>query len=161
MKKLIFILLFSPFLCLSQNLAIDKESGKYTKQQVVEIENKLKDDLFNKTIEWITLNYNSADDVIQLKDKELGKIIVKGNFSSNMYMKKGWINHTLVLDFKDNKFRYKYTDFSYYSTGSGEMPFESSIMSKKKLLKTTEEKIDNSILNLKEHLIKNKDDSNW
>ncbi len=161
MKNLFIILLFSPFLCLSQNLEIDKESGKYTKQQVIEIENKLKDDLFNKTIEWITLNYNSADDVIQLKDKELGKIIVKGNFSSNMYMKKGWINHTLVLDFKDNKFRYKYSDFSYYSTGSGEMPFESSIMSKKKLLKTTDAKIDNSMLNLKEHIIKNKDNSNW
>jgi hypothetical protein len=59
------------------------------------------------------------------------------------------------------KFRYKYSDFSYYSTGSGEMPFESSIMSKKKLLKSTEEKIDNSIQNLKEHIIKNKADSNW
>ena len=78
-----------------------------------------------------------------------------------MYMKQGWINHTLVLDFKDNKLRYKYTDFSYYSTGSGEMPFEKSMMSKKKMLKETEEKIDNSILSLKEHLIKDKDDSNW
>ncbi|MBT6997699.1 MAG: DUF4468 domain-containing protein [Prolixibacteraceae bacterium] len=161
MKKLIIILLFSPFICFSQNLEIDKESGKYTKQEVIEIENKSKDDLFNKTIEWITLNYNSADDVIQLKDKELGKIIIKGNFSSSMYMKQGWINHTLVLDFKDNKLRYKYTDFSYYSTGSGEMPFEKSMMSKKKMLKETEEKIDNSILSLKEHLIKDKDDSNW
>lgn len=161
MKNLIFILLFSPLLSLSQSLDIDKESGKYTKQEVIEIENKLKDDLFNKTIEWIILNYNSADDVIQLKDKELGKIIVKGNFSSNMYMKKGWINHTLIFEFKDNKFRYKYTDFSYYSTGSGEMPFESSIMSKKKLLKTTDAKIDNSMLNLKEHIIQNRVDSNW
>jgi hypothetical protein len=161
MKNLIIILLFSPFICYSQNLEIDEESGKYTKQEVIDIENLSKDDLFNKTIEWITLNYNSVDDVIQLKNKELGKIIVKGNFSCSMYMKQGWINHTLVLDFKDNKFRYKYTDFSYYSSGSGEMPFEKSMMSKKKMLKTTEEKIDNSILNLKEHLIKNKDDSNW
>ena len=121
-----------------------------------------KDQLFSKAKEWIALNYKSANDVIQLVDKETSKIILKGNFSTSLFLKQGWIGHTLVLDFKDGKFRYSYTDFNYYSPGSGSMSFESSMMSKKKVIKTTEENIESSILSLNKYLMaQSKTNNNW
>ncbi len=48
-------------------------------------------------MEWIATNYNSAQDVVQLSDKENGVIICKSNFSTNIFIKTGWISHTLTL----------------------------------------------------------------
>ena len=100
--------------------------------------------------------------MIQFKDDESGKIIVKGNFSTSLFMKQGFIKHTLVLEFKDNKFRYNYSDFSYYSAGSGEMNFESSMAFKSKILSITESDIDLSIADLTKYIQKvSKSNDNW
>lgn len=37
-----------------------------------------KDELYKKSLSWVARNYNSANDVIQLKDQENGQIICKG-----------------------------------------------------------------------------------
>lgn len=141
MRLMCLILLTCNSLVLfAQKIEIDDKTELYTKQGVIDIENTSKSDIFNKAVEWLTVNYKSAKDVIQLKDNEAGKIIIKGTYSTSLYMKKGWIHHTLVLDFKDNKFRYTYSNFAYYSTGSGEVAFESPMMGRKKALKETEQK---------------------
>jgi len=151
-----FILIISSSEIISQELKIDDESGKYTKQGIVEIKGKSKKDLYLKANQWIALRYNSTKDVVQLSDAESGKIIAKGAFSTNMYMKKGAIYHILILDFKDDKFRYTYTDLSYFSAGSGEMNFEKKgIMSKKKLIENTESYIDKAINDLTEYINNN------
>src|SRR5262249_31951236 len=135
-----------------QTLQLDSLSGKYQSQGILQMDTLKKDLLFAKAKEWITLNYKSANDVIQLADKESSKIIVKGNFKTNMFMKDGWISHTLVLDFKDGKMRYIYSDFTYYSSGSGTLAFESkSLGFKKKIFKETEENIQSSIEGLKKY----------
>ena len=155
--RILLITLFLSSFAFGQNLIIDEETGKYSQKAVVEINNLTKKDIYSKAIEWITLNYKSADDVIQSKDSENGKIILKGNFSTSLFMKQGWIKHTLILEFKDNKFRYAYTDLSYYSTGSGEVPFEKNMMSKKKVLAETEQNIESSIKDLTGHIKKTND----
>jgi len=156
---LVFIL---PKVLMGQGLKIDEGTGKYSKQATVEIDSMAKGQIFKKAVEWIALNYKSANDAIQLKDEETGRVILKGNFSTGLFMKQGWIRHTLVLDFKDNKFRYTYTDFSYFSPGSGEMFFEKSIMSKNKVIAETEANIDKSILSLKNYILKRKESKdNW
>ncbi len=158
----IFLVFILPKVLLGQGLKIDEETGKYTKQATVEIDSMAKGQIFKKAVEWIALNYKSANDAIQLKDEETGRIILKGNFSTGLFMKQGWIKHTLVLEFKDNKFRYTYSDFSYYSSGSGEMLFEKSIMSKNKVLAETETNIDKSVFSLKEYILKSKKaKDNW
>lgn len=149
------------FQSFGQAITINEETGKYTKQEVIEFDSISKDELFNKAIEWITLNYNSANDVIQLSDKETGKIILKGNFSTNLWWKQGWIRHTLILEFKDNRFRYTYTDLSYYSAGSGEVSFEGKMAGKKKALAETEENIDNSIASLTNYIKKPIQEDDW
>ncbi len=152
---LTFFTLFS-FSTFGQAITKDSVSGKYQAQGIILVDNIKSDDIYTKTKEWIILNYKSAKDVIQLADKESSKIIVKGNFKSNMFMKEGWISHTLIFDFKDGKTRYTYSDFSYYSPGSGEIDFESKNMAfKKSIIKSTEKDIQNAIEKLKKHLLQN------
>jgi hypothetical protein len=164
MKKHILQLFLMPFLitfAFGQTLKLDSLSNKYLSTGTVFVDSIKKDILFLKAKEWIALNYKSANDVIQLADKETCKIILKGAFSTSMFMKEGWLEHTLVLDFKDGKFKYSYTDFSYYSSGSGKMNFESkSLGFKKKIFTKTEENISSSIESLKRYFqdyIKSKD----
>lgn len=157
-KTFLFILTFFTVQTIFGQILKDSLSGKYQCTGIVLVDSVKKDELFSRTKEWIALNYKSANDVIQLADKETSKIILKGNFSTSLFLKQGWLGHTLVLDFKDGKLRYLYTDFNYYSQGSGSMGFESSMMSKKKIIKTTEENIASSILNLKKYLATK---SNW
>ena len=95
---LTILIIFSKF-TIAQELVID-ESGKYFNQQIISINEKDTEKLFDKTMEWIAINYKSAQDVIQYSDKESGKIICKGNFSVNLFMKDGWISHTLSLEIK-------------------------------------------------------------
>lgn len=96
-----------------------------------------KGEIFSSINKWISLNYNSAQNVIQLNDKEAGNIIVKGineavyrNSMKEFYPKNKHIteyskvkfNHTIEINIKNNKFRviYTLTDFAeainaYYS----------------------------------------------
>lgn len=138
----------------AQTLELDATTGKYKVQAVEELSQDLtKDQLFAKAKQWIALNYKSANDVIQLADENEGKIICKGNFPTDMFMKKGWIEHTMVLDFKDGRMRYTFTDFAYYSPGSGKLNFESkSLGGKKKMYAETEGNIKSAVVSIKTYL---------
>ncbi|AOC94607.1 hypothetical protein BB050_01480 [Flavobacterium anhuiense] len=158
---LIIILVYS-FNSSAQTIEKDSVSGLYQTQGILEFENLKADLIFSKAKEWITLNYRSANDVIQLADKESLKIINKGNFKSDMFMKEGSIFHTLILEFKDGKLRYTYTDFSYYSKGSGELSFESKNLAfKKSLIKSTEKDIKESIEKLKKYIQNSNKKDDW
>jgi Domain of unknown function (DUF4468) with TBP-like fold len=158
MKKHFFLFLlsitFTPVF--NQVIKLDSISGKYQSTGIVLVDSIKKDTLFLKTKEWIALNYKSANDVIQFEDKESSKIIIKGSFPTNLFLKEGWLEHTLVLDFKDGKFKYLYTDFSYYSSGSGTMNFENNNLGfRKKIITETEENISSSISSLLKYLTDN------
>ncbi len=162
MKRNLIILIFlTPLILMSQELKLDEKTGLYIKSDVIDVESLTKVELYKKTLEWIAINYKSAEDVIQFKDEESAKIILKGNFSTGLFMKQGWIRHTLILEFKDNKFRYTYTNLSYYSSGSGEMNFENSMISKKKILAETESDIENSIKSLTNSIKNNNTKEDW
>lgn len=150
----------------AQSIELDATTGKYQTQSVEELSSELsKDELFDKAKQWIALNYKSADDVIQLADKENGKIICRGNFSTNLFMKKGWIEHTMILDFKDGKMRYTFTDFVYTSPGSGDYPFENKWTKgyRAKAHAETEANVRGSVASLKEYVTgaAAASDSNW
>lgn len=150
MRKLLSLLLIVPFWIGAQTLEIDEKTGKYSVQEVVELDSLNKQVIHAKVTEWITLNYKSADDVIQLSTED--KLIIKGAFSTNIYFKEGWIRHTLIIQFKDNKFRYTYTNLSYFSPGSGNMNFEKPMFGKNKALAEAEENIKLSIKNITEYI---------
>jgi uncharacterized protein with TBP-like fold DUF4468 len=159
---IIITVLFISSISYGQEIKIDEETGRYGAIGVVQVDGIMKKAMYKSAIEWISLNYKSANDVIQMKDEESSKIIVKGNFLTGLFMKQGWIKHTLLLEFRDNRFRYTYTDFSYYSSGSGEIAFEQKMMSKKKIISEAESNIKASIQSLKNYILRNsKADDNW
>ena len=163
MKQLFTLCLFAFFSIntFGQSIIKDSISQKYEAQEIKKLDSLKADVIFTKAKEWIALNYKSANDVIQLADKESLKIIVKGNFSSSLFMKQGFISHTLILDFKDEKMRYTYSNFSYYSSGSGSMDFESKNLGfKKSIFKATEKDIKTSIDSLKKYILQNTNNKN-
>tara|TARA_Y100000385_G_C13052950_1_gene620706 strand:- start:858 stop:1382 length:525 start_codon:yes stop_codon:yes gene_type:complete len=151
-----------------QGIEFDEESGLYAQIDVLEFENKTKDDLFDKTLEWFTLNYNSVNDAVQLKNKESGKIIIKGLMVFYEEMGKTInIEYTLIFEFKESRLRYTFTGFSGYclsATGNTFLPipnFESTTKQKvlSHYLSKGEGWINNSIQSLIEYVkLDNSDD---
>jgi len=102
-KKIsISIFLFLTTLMFSQQLTESKK--KYSK--VVEVELK-KDAIYQKIREWISINYKSSKDVLQLDSKE--KIITKGNFVMDFLAVKNIVKYristTMIFSIKDSKFK--------------------------------------------------------
>lgn len=104
MKKL---LLLGMILALTTSISAQQltESKKgYT--EVVSTELK-QDAIYQKLKEWISLNYKSAKDVIQLDSKE--KLITKGNTTLNYLASKVVVKYrlsfTTVFSIKDNKYK--------------------------------------------------------
>lgn len=116
MKNIILGLLF--FCCTS--IVKAQEYSDKTVTTVVDVKGASKSDLFASINKWVSLNYNSAKDVLQLNDKESGTIIIKGNstisFDNDMkqYSKNNRytldvasipVNHTIEINVKNEKFR--------------------------------------------------------
>lgn len=79
-------------------------------QGVIQAESKSTDVIYSTLKSWVATTYNSANDVIQLDDKDNGKLIVKAlsgfaykvmgsNIGSKCF-------YTLTIDTKGNRFRY-------------------------------------------------------
>ena len=91
---------------------------------VFDVPGKNHSEIFSSINKWISLNYNSAQNVVQLNDKEAGNIIVKGINEvlfknvmkeltpNNKYMQDYStmkFNHTIEINIRDDKFRVVYT----------------------------------------------------
>lgn len=67
-------------LVLLVNFSLQAQDWKVAEKSVTAIFNvdKSKSDLFTSINKWISINYNSAQNVIQMNDAESGTIIIKG-----------------------------------------------------------------------------------
>lgn len=80
-------------------------------QKIIELENYEKDAIYNKILEFLTNTYKDAAEVIQVKEKENGLIVGKGN--SSFYVNqifagsavKQTIWHIFKAEIKDNRVR--------------------------------------------------------
>ena len=133
----------------------------YEATQVLAADSIKADILYSRAMEWVALNYKSAKDVVQYSNADAKKIIIKGNFPIFIFLKDGWIGHTLTLEFKDGRYKYCYNNLTYISPGTGEMAFESNMLSKKKLLDKTNDKIVASIENIDAYLKAAPKKDNW
>ena len=100
---------------------IDTETGNVLYQEVVPIEAATTAQIYSRAKATIATTYKSAKDVIQLDDKDAGRIVAKGNFRlgdrSSVY-----VNHTTTVEAKDG--RYRITIGDLVAEGSGlVMPF--------------------------------------
>ena len=122
MKKLFLVLcLFVSNFLIAQELPKDSVTGKYTFQGIVKVDSVSKNELYSRAREWISKSFVSANNVIQMDDKELGKIIGKGktqNYYFGIGSDMGSILFTISIQVKDNKFKYTITDFIHTWEGT-------------------------------------------
>lgn len=103
---------------LNSELTLDKNKS-LTYVQVVDCENKTKDQLYVILNYWVTASFNDANSVIQLNDKELGCIIAQGHISDIAGHMGGMnsydvsVKPIIKMDIKDNKVRVTYTVQNY------------------------------------------------
>lgn len=117
MKKLLFIATL--FFCLTANAQQDEKmhgilpvkNEKICYSEVVEVPGVSKDELYNRAYTWFVKTYKSAKDVIQMADKESGKIIGKGWFTHPFSKIK--TEHSVTIMVKDGRYKYIITDFIF------------------------------------------------
>jgi len=74
-----------------------------------------KNEIYDLSLEWVAKTFIDSREVIELKDKDNGKVIGKG--LTSFRGKVGWFSadipcrFTLILEAKDNKYRTTYTNF--------------------------------------------------
>jgi len=100
------------------NLPIDSITKKITYSEVIVDSLTNKQELFSRAREWFAKAYNSSTNVIQMEDKESGKIIGKALMSVNtkslgVIFPNGNINYTISIYIKDGKYKYEITDFNH------------------------------------------------
>ncbi len=80
--------------------------------------------LFSTINDWFATNFKSANDVIQMVDKDAGIIIGKGTFEYSYGQKIsyicyiGYINFTIKVYVKDNRYKVEFLNFNHESGGS-------------------------------------------
>lgn len=119
MKKILLTL----FMCVSfNNYAQEFNLEPKTITGVFEAQGKNKSEIFSAINKWISINYNSSKNVIQMNDMDSGTIIVKGinTVKTKNALKKLYpismpefnyydFNHLIEINVKDNKYRIIYT----------------------------------------------------
>ena len=103
---LLFSLVF--IFCASQTRIQNPEQLNY--QQVYEV-TLTKDVIYDKALEWMARTYGSSKEVIELQDKELGKIIGKGITQIKYPLATIPCEYTIIVEAKDNKFRVTFETF--------------------------------------------------
>ena len=126
----IFIVILTLSYCVGQEYELEEKAVT----GIFEIPKKNKSELFTLINKWISINYNSAKNVIQMNDKESGTIIIKGInevvykntmktiYPNNRYMQDystTKFNHLIEINIKDNRYRviYRITDIASEDTG--------------------------------------------
>lgn len=108
MKYIILILLFPILLSCSISRLATEEEMKH--EFIHEFKNLDKGQIFDKCTKWIGLNFRSAQNVIDVQNRESGILIAKGISPINPNsVIKDYIAFTLNIDIKDYKARFRYT----------------------------------------------------
>jgi hypothetical protein len=78
-KKIMFILVIviSTISLKSQTWPIDEKTGEIVFTEVIQMDSLSKDQVYAIVKEWIAVTYKDASEVIQMDDKESGKLICK------------------------------------------------------------------------------------
>lgn len=113
MKYLVFALICLPFLAYSQ-LSYEK---------VVEIDSTSKNVLYSRAKSWVAKSLENPERAINLDDVESGTIILNLNFkydcklSTGFARYSGYMSYTLELFFKENRYKYRFSNFTHPTEG--------------------------------------------
>jgi uncharacterized protein (DUF2344 family) len=154
MKHLLILFLLTS-VCYSQEklkeiLPIENDMVVYS--DVVKVDSVGANGLYNRAKKWIALRYKSANNVIQLDNKEDKILIGKGNFSINYYTRNPVIGHTIQIEAREGRYKYTISNFIYSDVRGDSFAIEkfpNSWAGKKKLYRTIDEKVNTLINDLK------------
>ncbi|HOY32118.1 MAG TPA: DUF4468 domain-containing protein [Bacteroidales bacterium] len=179
MKKIIII----SFIALSSIITNAQTSSFDERTEVITIDSVSKDILYSTAQSWFAKNFNDSKNVLEITDKESGKLFGKGKVAlGNLH---GSLSFTITIIVKENKYKYTFSDFTstdvmmtnvyhttptngirYYDFGpfNQEKPnFQGTLHSKKCWAKMQQQAliiIDNLIQNLKDFMSKNSKSEN-
>ena len=90
----------------------------FSLEGVTTVDSATKNELFDRATMWFATYYRKSTDVLELKDKDGGRIAGKGSFP--VYMKQwgfvGYIYYTIRLYFKEGKYKYIIDSFVHRGT---------------------------------------------
>lgn len=87
---------------------------------IKEVPGLKKNQIYDKTLAWMAENFRSSKSVIELKDRENGKIIGQaiGNVSDPIPMYDRAYGYTLIIDIKDYKIKVTFKNFRTEQIGN-------------------------------------------
>jgi opacity protein-like surface antigen len=133
MKKLLLAALLLAALSSQANaqswknpLPLDSATHRVVYTGVVAVPGATKDELYSRAREWFATNFGSAKAVLEMDDREAGKLI--GNANSQFMLVFGGILastpmrlwRTIRVELKDGKYRYTLANFDMGSPTSGQ-----------------------------------------
>jgi len=139
MKRLFILLLFFPLYAISQKTNVDEKSEVPSpfEFRLVDSLSLSRSDIYTRLRTFVAIAFNSAKNVIQMDDKESGKIICKGIMNPILKYRlmgdtvkfKGNVKFTLQIDVKENKYRCIMNNFILESNDVEDIrPYGSLIM---------------------------------
>lgn len=86
----------------------------YSFTKVLDVPKFEKTEIFDRSEEWVALTFNSAQSVIQVKNRESGRIIGRGVLSvqKRKMSPVETFNFTMIIDAKDGKSKIKFMNFT-------------------------------------------------
>ncbi|MDN3642922.1 DUF4468 domain-containing protein [Lutimonas halocynthiae] len=109
-RKILVLLIFTSISLTAQ------ETLKF--ERVIETDSVGKELIFVSVNDWFATTYNSANDVIQMADKDAGVIVGNGSMSFNYkgmsyVCYEGYLKYTIKVYIKDNRFKVVLTNFNH------------------------------------------------
>jgi hypothetical protein len=160
---------------------IDSINGKITYSEIIQVDSVNSQELYVRAHAWFAHTFISAQNVIQLDDKEAGRIIGKGTFAvadnvenpglMNVHVS-GTVDFTIEIQTKDGRYKYIFTNLSFKLLGMQERDLRSEILSTSgtyknkmnlrwlELRENTDKTVLNIISSLKQAMTTN-DDDEW
>lgn len=138
---LLLLLLISFRICgqtvhLPVPLAIDPLTGKYATSGIVEVGSKTKLQLMEGAYKWLSevkFTNTLGSKGIVMDESIFGKIVLNQYYVSAPLTYNSKVRYTLVMEFKDGRFKYIFSDF-YYLIVTKRNDFESAETTEDKLL---------------------------
>lgn len=128
MRIIILLLTALPFVSDAQrdSAYLPFKDGQIFYEEIVQVDSSYKKDIiFFSVNQWFVEKFKDSKSVIQLSDRENGKIIGKGNYSFSINCtsiigeinRKVTVRFTLLVDVKDSKYRIQIYDFDFLEDG--------------------------------------------
>jgi len=122
MLVLTILVCFSFSFSKAQIVPVDEDTQLITWQEVVSVQGT-KEELWERAVMWINANYKNPQEVTRIRDKENGRIVIHHRIrmmdtdaNGNQIASNTLVNYVLRLEFRENRYRYTFTDFTMKAT---------------------------------------------